>query len=89
MALVLLLTVMVTLLMSVPLSVTGSGTCTGRAVTLRFGEGFLPLLDKWADLDARGGTLGIKAGMPILMDPAGRVEPRLGIVRAILVVKAP
>lgn len=40
-------------------------------------SGFLPLLDEWADIDARERALGIEPGMPILMDPAGRVNPRL------------
>jgi hypothetical protein len=37
---------------------------------------------------ARERALGIQACTPIQMDPAGRVDPRLAIMRAILVVKA-
>jgi hypothetical protein len=48
----------------------------------------LPLPDEWAHLDARERALGIEAGTPILMDPAGRVDPGHGIAQAILVVKA-
>jgi hypothetical protein len=40
-------------------------------------QGFLPLLDEWSDIDDRERALGIEAGTPILMDPAGRVDPRL------------
>jgi hypothetical protein len=38
---------------------------------------------------ARERALSIQAGTPIQMDSAGRVDPRLAIVRAIMVVKAP
>ena len=39
-------------------------------------QGLLPLLDEWADIDARERAPGIEAGTPVLMDPAGRVDPR-------------
>jgi hypothetical protein len=43
----------------------------------RIPRGFLPLLDEWAGIDARERALGIEPGTPVLMDPAGRVDPRL------------
>ena len=36
----------------------------------------MPLLDERVDIDARERAPGIEAGTPVLMDPAGRVDPR-------------
>ena len=40
-------------------------------------QGFLPLLDEWTAIDSRERALSIEAGTPILIDPAGRIDPRL------------
>ena len=40
-------------------------------------HGFLPLLDEWTAIDSRERALSIEAGTPILIDPAGRIDPRL------------
>ena len=39
--------------------------------------GFLPVLDEWADIDDRERALNIEWDTPILIDPAGRIDPRL------------
>ncbi|WP_239312519.1 site-specific integrase [Frankia sp. Cj3] len=39
--------------------------------------GLTPLLDEWADIDERERALDIRPGTPILIDPAGQVDPRL------------
>ncbi|TWP32697.1 site-specific integrase [Leekyejoonella antrihumi] len=39
-------------------------------------HGFLPLLDQWAGIDARERALSIEPGIPILIDPVGRIDPR-------------
>lgn len=39
--------------------------------------GFNDVLDRWVDVDAREQALGIESGTPILVDPAGRIDPRL------------
>ncbi len=40
-------------------------------------RGFLPQLDEWTAIDSRERALGIEPGTPILIDPAGRIDPRL------------
>ncbi|MEV1174816.1 site-specific integrase [Nonomuraea sp. NPDC049784] len=40
-------------------------------------HGFLPLLDEWQDIDARERRLSIESQTPILIDPQGRIDPRL------------
>ncbi len=40
-------------------------------------RGFLPLLDEWQDIDARERRLSIESRTPILIDPHGRIDPRL------------
>lgn len=40
-------------------------------------EGCGDLLREWADIDGRERRLGIERGMPILIDPVCRVDPRL------------
>jgi site-specific recombinase XerD len=40
-------------------------------------HGFLPLLDEWRDVDVRERQLGIEDRTPILIDPQGRIDPRL------------
>jgi site-specific recombinase XerD len=40
-------------------------------------RGFLPQLDEWAGIDGRERALSIEPGTPILIDPAGRIDPRL------------
>jgi site-specific recombinase XerD len=40
-------------------------------------HGFLPLLDEWTAIDSRERTLSVEPGTPILIDPAGRIDPRL------------
>jgi hypothetical protein len=39
--------------------------------------GFDNTLDGWVDIDAREQTAGIEEATPILIDPAGRIDPRL------------
>ncbi|WP_185950142.1 hypothetical protein [Rhodococcus sp. 4CII] len=39
--------------------------------------GFDNTLDGWVDIDARERTAGIEEATPILIDPAGRIDPRL------------
>ena len=39
--------------------------------------GFNDVLDRWVDVDAREQALGVESGTPILVDPAGRIDPRL------------
>ncbi|RYE40153.1 MAG: hypothetical protein EOP24_41850 [Hyphomicrobiales bacterium] len=41
-------------------------------------QGFLPQLDAWNTIDSRERALSIEPGTPILIDPTGRVDPRLG-----------
>ena len=48
---------------------------TARDVTVP--HGFLPLLDQWSAIDSRERALNIEPGTPILIDPAGRIDPRL------------
>lgn len=43
----------------------------------RIPAGFLPLLDEWADVDARERALSIERGTPILLDPRAQLDPRL------------
>jgi hypothetical protein len=40
-------------------------------------QGFLPQLDEWIAIDSRERALSIEPGTPILIDPAGRIDPRL------------
>ena len=40
-------------------------------------RGFRPQLDAWAGIDSRERALSIEPGTPILIDPAGRIDPRL------------
>ncbi|MDT2006896.1 integrase [Rhodococcus opacus] len=40
-------------------------------------QGFLPQLDAWNTIDSRERALSIEPGTPILIDPTGRVDPRL------------
>lgn len=40
-------------------------------------QGFLPQLDEWAAIDSRERSLSVEPGTPILIDPAGRIDPRL------------
>jgi hypothetical protein len=40
-------------------------------------RGFLPQLDAWAGIDSRERALSIEPGTPILIDPAGQIDPRL------------
>jgi len=40
-------------------------------------RGFLPQLDEWTAIDSRERALAIEPGTPILIDPAGRIDPRL------------
>jgi site-specific recombinase XerD len=40
-------------------------------------QGFLPQLDEWIAIDSRELALSIEPGTPILIDPAGRIDPRL------------
>lgn len=40
-------------------------------------SGFDPLLDQWADIDERERAVGIERRTPILIDPAGRLDPWL------------
>ncbi|CAG7588070.1 site-specific integrase [Rhodococcus opacus] len=39
--------------------------------------GFDDALDRWVDIDARERALGIDEATPILIDPVGRIDPRL------------
>ena len=48
---------------------------TARDVTVP--HGFLPLLDQWSAIDSRERALNIEPGTPILIDPTGRIDPRL------------
>lgn len=43
----------------------------------RIPVGFLPLLDEWADIDARERKLGIERRTPILIDPQAGIDPRI------------
>jgi len=40
-------------------------------------QGFLPLLDTWADIDAREIAAGIDRHTAIFLDPTGHLDPRL------------
>ena len=39
--------------------------------------GFDDMLDGWVNIDARERALGVEEATPILIDPAGRIDPRL------------